>query len=168
MISASDYIVPIIFFCVLLLSLFKRNDAYKGFIDGSKNAIDLVCSVFPYLVTVMIAVALFRQSGLANTLSSLLSPLLSFIGIPSELTELMIIRPVSGAGAMALLENIYTTYGVDSFIGKCASVIYGSSETIFYISAVYFSSCKGKIKGYAIPVALVCTFIGYIVGCALL
>ena len=168
MISASDYIVPIIFFTVLLLSLFKKNDSYKGFIDGSKNAIDLVCSVFPYLVTVMIGVELFRQSGLAYHLASLLAPLFSVIGIPSELTELIIIRPISGAGAMAVLENIYTTYGVDSFIGKCASVIYGSSETIFYVSAIYFSGVNGKIKGYAVPVALVCTFIGYIIGCALL
>lgn len=168
MISASDYIVPIIFFTVLLLSLFKKQDGYKGFIDGSKNAIDLVCSVFPYLVTVMIAVELFKQSGLASSLASFLSPVFSFIGIPSELTELIIIRPVSGAGAMAVLENVYSVYGVDSFIGKCASVIYGSSETVFYVSAIYFSGVNGKIKGYAIPVALVCTFVGYIVGCALL
>lgn len=168
MISVSDYIVPIIFFVVLLLSLFKRNDAYKGFIDGSKDAIDLVCNVFPYLVTVMIAVELFRQSGLAQIIAQFLAPIFSIIGIPSELTELMIIRPVSGAGAMAVLENIFTSYGADSFIGKCASVIYGSSETIFYISAIYFSGCKGKLKGYAIPVALACTFIGYIIGCALL
>lgn len=151
-----------------MLSFFNRNDAYKGFIEGSKNAIDLVCSVFPYLVTVMIAVELFRQSGLAQVLANFLSPVLSIIGIPSQLTELMIIRPVSGAGAMAVLENIFITYGADSFIGKCASVIYGSSETIFYISAIYFSGCKEKLKGYAIPVALVCTFVGYIIGCALL
>ncbi len=168
MISASDYIIPIIFFTVLLLSIIKKQDAYNGFIDGSKNAISLTCNVFPFLVTVMIAIELFKASGIANHLSSFLAPLFSFIGIPSELTELMIIRPVSGAGAMAVLENIFTTYGADSFIGKCASVIYGSSETIFYISAVYFSGVTGKAKGYAIPVALVCTFIGYIIGCALL
>ncbi len=168
MINASDYIIPIIFFTVLLLSVFKKKDAYNGFIDGSKSAIDLTCNVFPYLVTVMVAVELFKQSGIAYIISDFLSPVFSIIGIPSELTELMIIRPVSGAGAMAVLENIFTTYGPDSFIGKCASVIYGSSETIFYVSAVYFSGVKGKIKGYAIPVALICTFIGYIVGCALL
>lgn len=168
MISVSDYIVPIIFFCVLLLSVIKKQDAYKGFIDGSKNAIDLVCNVFPYLVTVMIAIELFKQSGIATHLSSFLAPVFSIIGIPSELTELMVIRPVSGAGAMAVLENIFATYGPDSFVGRCASVIYGSSETVFYVSAVYFSGVAGKVKGYAIPVALVCTFIGYIVGCALL
>ncbi|MBO5223654.1 MAG: spore maturation protein [Clostridia bacterium] len=168
MISVSDYIVPIIFFTVLLLSVIKKKDAYNGFIDGSKNAISLMCNVFPYLVTVMIAIQLFKASGIANRLSFTLAPIFKFIGIPSELTELMIIRPVSGAGAMAVLENIFVTYGPDSFIGKCASVIYGSSETVFYISAVYFSGVDGKAKGYAIPVALVCTFIGYIIGCALL
>jgi spore maturation protein B len=168
MISASDYIVPIIFFSVLLLSVIKKQDAYNGFIDGSKNAISLTCNVFPYLVTVMIAIELFKQSSIATHVSTFLAPVFSFIGIPSELTELMIIRPVSGAGAMAVLENIFSSYGPDSFIGKCASVIYGSSETIFYVSAVYFSGVCGKVKGYAIPVALVCTFIGYIVGCAIL
>ena len=168
MINASDYIVPIIFLTVLLLSVIKKQDAYNGFIDGSKNAIGLTCNVFPYLITVMVAIELFKASGIAYILSDFLSPVFKFIGIPSELTELMIMRPVSGAGSMAVLEDIFTTYGPDSFVGKCASVIYGSSETVFYISAVYFSGVNGKAKGYAVPIALVCTFIGYIIGCSLL
>lgn len=164
----SDYIVPIIFIIVLLLSIITKKDGYNAFVEGSAKAIPIVISVFPYLLTVLIAVSLFRFSGIATTLAKWLAPVFKTVGLPSELTELIIIRPVSGAGALAVLENVYNTYGADSFIGNCASIIYGSSETIFYISAVYFSSIGKRKTGYAIPVALFCTFLGYLIGCALL
>lgn len=163
----SAYIIPTIFFIVLILSFFKKQNAYNSFIDGSKNAIDLVIEVFPYLLAVMVAVQLFRESGLAPVLARLLKPILGLIGIPSELTELLIVRPVSGSGALAVLENIYAVYGADSYIGNCASVIYGSSETVFYVSAVYFSATGVKKTKYAIPVSLFATFTGYVIGCAL-
>ena len=168
MIKLSDYIVPVIFIVVLLLSLITKKDAYNAYVEGSGKAVPLVISVFPYLLSVMIAVSLFRFSGISSALSKTLAPVFNIIGIPSELTELIIIRPVSGAGALAVLENVYNTYGVDSFIGNCASVIYGSSETIFYITAIYFSSIGKRKTGYAVPVALVSTFLGYVIGCALI
>lgn len=80
----------------------------------------------------------------------------------------MILRPLSGAGSLAVLDNIYTVYGADTYIGRCASVIYGSSETIFYISAIYTSRIELKRLRYAIPVALVSTFVGCVVGCLIL
>lgn len=164
----SDYIVPIIFIVVLFLSIVTKKDGYNAYVEGSAKAVPMVISVFPYLLTVMIAVSLFRCSGISSVLAKWLSPVFNLIGLPSELTELIIIRPVSGAGALAVLENVYLTYGADSFIGNCASVIYGSSETIFYITAVYFSSIGKRKTGYAIPVALLCTFFGYLLGCSLI
>lgn len=164
----SDYIVPIIFIIVLFLSLVTKKDGYNAYVAGSAKAVPLVISVFPYLLTVMIAVSLFRCSGISSTVAKILAPAFNLIGIPSELTELIIIRPVSGAGALAVLENVYNTYGVDSFIGNCASIIYGSSETIFYITAIYFSTIGKRKMGYAVPVALICTFLGYIIGCSLI
>ncbi|MCH5161810.1 MAG: spore maturation protein [Clostridiales bacterium] len=164
----SAYIIPIIFLVVLLLSFIKRKEPYGGFIDGAKTAVDLTINVFPYLLAIMVAVEAFRVSGASAYLANAIAPALHKVGLPKELAELIFIRPVSGAGSLAILDNIYSTYGADSYIGRCASVIYGSSETVFYVSTIYFSQSKVKNLRYAIPVALVSTFVGCIVGCKLL
>ena len=164
----TSYIIPLIFLTVLVLSFFKKKDAYSMFIDGSRSAIDLMVGVFPYLITIMMAVEVFRVSGVSALLANAVSPVMSFFGLPKELTELMLLRPLSGAGSLAILDGIYTAYGPDSYIGRCASVIYGSSETVFYISTIYFSQSHVRRLRYAIPVALVATYTGCIVGCALL
>lgn len=161
------YIIPIIFISVLLVSFFKKKDAYSAFTTGAASAIDLMVSVFPYLLTIMMAVEVFRASGVSAMLAEAVSPVMRAVGIPKELTELMLVRPLSGAGALGVLENVFTTYGADTYIGRCASVIYGSSETVFYIATIYFSKSNIKKLGYAIPVALVATFIGCVLGCFL-
>lgn len=100
-------------------------------------------------------------------MSGFLSPALEFVGIPGECTELVLLRPLSGAGSLSVLEHIYSTYGTDGLIGRCASVIYGSSETVFYVSAIYFSRSNVKNLRYAIPLALVASFLGNVIGCNL-
>lgn len=162
------YVIPLIFLTVLVASFFKKKDAYGMFVEGSKGAISLMVGVFPYLLTVMMAVEVFRASGVSAAVASFLAPALNLVGIPKELTELMLLRPLSGAGSLAILDNIFTVYGADTYIGRCASVIYGSSETIFYIAAIYMSRVEFKRLRYAIPIALVATFIGCIVGCLIL
>lgn len=164
----TSYIIPVIFVTVLIISLFKKQDAYSVFIDGSKSAIDLVIGVFPYLIAVMMAVEVFKVSGVSSVIANGLSPIMNFFGIPKELTELILIRPLSGSGAMGILDTIYADYGADSYISRCASVIYGSCETVFYVSTIYFSQTKIKKLGLAIPIALVSTFIGCVVGCQVL
>lgn len=164
----TSYIIPIIFITVILIGLITKNAPYSAFVDGAGKALNLIMSVFPYLLVVMIAVELFRESGVGGTVAEFLSPVMSLFGLPKELCELIIIRPLSGAGALAVLDNVYATYGVDSFIGNCASVIYGSSETVFYLSSVYFSKCDVKKLGPAIPIALIANFVGYTAGCAVL
>lgn len=163
----SAYIIPLLFITVLVLAAVRKKDAYSAFTEGARGTLSLMANVFPYLLTIMMAVEVFKQSGLSYYLSLGASPLMRLLGIPRELTELMLIRPLSGAGALGILENVFTQYGADSYIGKCASVIYGSSETIFYISTIYFSQSNVKKLGYAIPVALVATVAGCVVGCAL-
>ena len=153
---------------MLAASFIKRREPYGGFIDGARQAVDLTINVFPYLLAVMVAVEAFRVSGASGYLATAMEPVLGAFGLPKELAELMFLRPVSGAGSLAILDGIYTAYGPDSYIGRCASVIYGSSETIFYIAAIYMSRVEFKRLRYAIPVALIATFIGCIVGCLLL
>lgn len=163
----TSYIIPLIFITVLVMSFFKKKDAYSIFVDGSKSAINLMVNVFPFLLTIMMAVEVFRASGVSAWVANIVSPAFNFIGIPKELAELMLLRPLSGAGSLSILDNIFTTYGTDTYIGRCASVIYGSSETVFYIATIYFSQSNIKRLRYAIPVALVATIIGCIIGCQL-
>ena len=162
------YIIPVLFLIVLAVSLLKKKDAYSYFIDGSRSAVDLMVGVFPYLITIMMCVEIFRQTGVSAAISSFVAPIFEVMGLPHQLTELLLLRPLSGAGSIAILDNIYATYGTDTFIGRCASVIYGSSETVFYVSAIYLSQSKTKKLRYALPVALVSTLLGCIIGCALL
>ncbi len=162
------YIIPLIFITVLILSALKKQNGYSLFIDGSRSALSLMAEVFPYLLAVMMAVEVFRASGVSEKISSFLAPLMNAAGIPKELTELLLIRPLSGAGALAVLDNVYTLYGTDTFVGNCASLIYGSSETVFYVSSIYLSKCNAKNLSYAIPVSLIATYLGCIIGCALL
>lgn len=162
------YVVPVLFFIVLVVSILKKKDAYSYFIDGSRSAIDLMIGVFPYLMTIMMCVQIFRATGVSAAVSSLIAPVFEAMGLPGQLTELLLLRPLSGAGSIAILDNIYATYGTDTFIGRCASVIYGSSETVFYVSAIYLSQSKTKKLRYALPVALISTLLGCVIGCALL
>ena len=162
------YIIPALFIFVLCLSIVKRQNSYQTFVDGASGALQLMVKVFPYLLAVMIAVEIFRQTGISATIAQFVAPAFRLVGIPAELSELVLIRPLSGAGAMAILDNIYATYGTDTVIGKTASMIYGSSETIFYISTIYFTQSKVRNLRYAIPVALFATMLGIIVGAAMI
>ncbi|MBR6788593.1 MAG: spore maturation protein [Clostridia bacterium] len=161
------YVVPLIFLSVLFLSVLRKKNAYSAFVKGAESAVGLMVSVLPYLLAVMMACEVFRTSGASGVVADFLSPALEFLGVPGECTELLLLRPLSGAGSLSILENVFSVYGADGLIGQCASVIYGSSETIFYVSAIYFSKSDVKNLRYAIPLALVATFLGNIIGCNL-
>lgn len=163
----SAYILPIIFIFVFVFSYFKKVNTYDTFVKGAKGAIDLVLDIFPFIATIMVAVALLRASGITNLLALAFSPVFNFLGIPSQLTELVLLRPFTGAGSFALLNDVLVKYGADSYISRCACVIMGCSETIFYVATVYFSQTKVKKLLYAIPVALVCAAVGAVVACLL-
>ncbi len=158
-------IVPLLFLFVFVFATIKKVKLYPTFTDGAKKGIPLAISVFPYLVSIFILTELFKISGLSAFFIKILSPVFNFFGIPNELCELVLIKPFSGSGALATLSNIFNTYGVDSYISRCACVIYGSSETVFYIAGVYF--CSGKkhnLKG-PIIISLVANFISCAFAC---
>lgn len=163
--SVSVFITPILIILLLLYCAKKKVNAYGTFANGAKGAIQLCLDIFPFLVTIFIAIQLFNASGLTDITADLLAPLMGVSGIPTELTELMIIRPFSGSGSLVLLEQIYTDYGADSYIARCASVIMGSSDTIFYVATIYFSQTKAKRLLYAIPVALIANIVASIIAC---
>ncbi|MCX4363882.1 MAG: spore maturation protein [Clostridia bacterium] len=161
----SKYILPVFIGLVILAAFIKKVPVYDNFVKGSKESISLILSIFPYICAVLIAVELFSLSGLNSYLAKIMSPVLTFLGIPDELCELLIIRPLSGNGSLALLEGIYKTHGVDSYVSRCASVIVGASETVFYVGTVYFSTTKVKRLRYAIPISLVACYVGAIMAC---
>lgn len=165
MLKFSQYIIPILVVVLLIISLFKRNRAFDSFASGAKEGLNLAIGVFPFLAAVFVCVTLFKVSGLAAYLTTICKPLFEFLGVPVELAELIMIKPFSGSGTLVELENIYEQYGVDSYISRCASVVLGSSETVFYISAVYFSKCNVKNLSYGIPLALFITFLGAVFSC---
>jgi spore maturation protein B len=152
---------------MLVLSLIKRVKAYDCFLDGATDTLKLVVTIFPYIAAIFICIELFKLSGFSDMLSGWLSVPLSYLGIPKEIASLVILVPLSGNGTLALLEQIITEHGADSYIARCAAVIAGGSETIFYIAAVYFSGCKARKLRYAIPVSLFCSLFGTVLACAL-
>ena len=163
--AVSVFIVPVLLILLLLYAKKKKVNAYASFVEGAKSSINLSLSIFPFLVAIFVAVNLFRESGILNYLQPVISPILIFFGIPDALCELILIRPFSGSASLTIVENIYLSFGADSYVSRCASTIMGSSETVFYIATIYFSQTKAKKLLYAIPVALLCTFLGAIVSC---
>lgn len=161
----SVYILPVIFILLFIYCVYKRINTYDHFVKGAKGAIKLVIDIFPFIASILVAVALLRVSGITDFLANLLAPIFNFLGIPPELCELVLLRPFTGSGSYGILESIFTTYGADSYIARCACVIMGCSETIFYVATVYISQTKVKRLFYAIPVALVCSLVGTILAC---
>ena len=161
------YVLPIILASVLIYCTIKNVPAYDHFVSGAKSAFDLVLSIFPYLVAIFVFIELLNQSGLSAWLATTLSPVLVTLGIPSELSELIILRPFSGSGSLAILQNIYSKYGTDSYVGLCASVVVGASDTVFYVVSVYFSTIKIKKMRYLLPVCLIACFVGSVAACLL-
>ena len=161
----SSYIIPILIILLIAYSVIKRKNAYSSFVYGAKTSFDLVLTSFPYIVAIFIAIELFSVSGLSTIMGKLLAPLFNILGIPTELSELILLKPFSGCGSLAVLENIFSNYGVDSYLARAGCAIAGSSEAIFYITAVYFSGTKVKKFSYGIPVAIISNLLGVVAAC---
>ena len=163
----SNYILPILIVLLFVYAFFKKVNVYKSFVDGAKGAFPLCLDILPYIIAILCAVALFRASGLANILINLLSPIFNFLGIPAEVSELVLLRPFTGSGSFAILNDIFLKYGADSYISRCAACIMGSSETLFYVSTVYISNTSIKKLSYAIPIGIAASVFGAVVSCLL-
>lgn len=161
----SAYLIPILFLAIFVVAIVKKVKPYDAFTEGAKSAIPFAISIFPYLTSIFVLTELFEVSGISNYLTTTLSPVFSFFGIPKEVTKLVLIKPFSGSGSLAVLNDIFTTYGVDSYISRCASAIYGSSETVFYIASVYFAGAKTKKLTKPIIISLVASFFSCVSAC---
>ena len=161
------YIIPVIFIIIFLFAAIKKVKIYDEFSAGIAEAVKFTFSLIPCLAAIFMMCELFEASGLSAFLTKILSPVFSALGIPAELTKLVLIKPFSGSGSLAYLNEIIKDYGADSYITRCACVCFGSSETVFYISAVYFAGAKVKNLAAPIAVVLIATFISTIFACLL-
>jgi spore maturation protein B len=152
--NVSDFAIPAIFAFILVFGLCKKVDVFSEFTNGVKEGLKTVYDIFPALFALVLSVGMFRASGGLALISSLLSPLTDLLGFPSEVMPLVLMRPFSGSGAVAIYESILGETGPDSYAGRVASVILGSSETTFYVIAVYFAATKIKKTRHALPAAL--------------
>lgn len=159
-------IIPALFLALFLYALIRKVRLYDCFTEGVKEAVPLLLSIFPYLAAMLMLSELFERSGLSAALTQALSPAFSALGIPPEISKLVLLKPFSGSGSTALLSELISAYGADSYIARCAAVAYGSSETVFYISAVYFAGSK-KNLAKPVVIALISNFISVILGCLL-
>ena len=134
----SNYIFPIFLFFIFLYSFIKKNDTLSSFVKGARDGISTVFGIVPNILAIMVATAVFRSSGALNFVLFYITPVLTAIKIPAGIIELIILRPISGSGAMVLLSDIYKNFTPDSYEGILASVIAASTETTVYTVMVYF------------------------------
>ena len=157
------YIVPLFIIFIFVYAGFKGTDTYGAFVKGAKDAIALIWDILPYIVAILVEVKLFEASGLLLLICNFVAPIFRFFGIPNELAHFVFLKPFSGAGSIALYNEIIMAYGPDSYISRVASIIAGSSDTVFYIATIYFSKTNIKKLGLAIPIALFCTFFSAVI-----
>lgn len=145
-----------------LWGLLRGVNVFSALLEGGRRGLEVLRDILPSLVCLLPAVAMLRASGAVDALTGLVSPLLSFLGIPPETTPLMLLRPFSGSGALAVGGELMAAYGPDSRIGRTAAVMLGSTETTFYVLAVYFGAAGVKKSRYAIPAALCADLAGFL------
>ena len=154
MIQLTDAIVPLLLAGVAFYALRRKVDVYSALTAGAGEGLTVLLRIFPALVALLSAVYMFRASGAMDALTDLLGPLLEWLGIPRETVSLLLIRPISGSGALAAGSELMERFGPDSYLGRTAAVMLGSSETTFYTIAVYFGSAGIHRTRYTIPAAL--------------
>ena len=150
----SKSIIPIIFLLIITYGMIKGRKVYEWFIEGAKEGLNVCIRIFPCILAIIIAVEIFKKANLMSLVTNVLSPFTNLIGLPKELIPLVIIKPLSGSGAIGVFTDIIKSFGPDTKIGLIASVIMGTTETIFYTITVYFGAVKVKKTRHTLWAAL--------------
>ncbi len=164
--KVSELVVPVILCAVGVYGVRRRVDVYGALTKGAEEGLTVLLRILPSLVGLLTAVYMFRASGTTDCLARLLAPALTALGIPPECAPLLLIRPVSGSGALAVGAELMETCGVDSYPGRVAAVMLGSSETTFYTVAVYCGAAGITKTRWTIPAALVADAVMFLLSAA--
>ena len=156
------FVTPCLLAGAALYALRQRVDVFSALTQGAGEGLSVVIRILPALAALLTAVYMLRASGALEVLTRGLTPALTFLGIPPETVGLLLIRPVSGSGALAVGSEIMQTYGPDSAIGRTAAVMLGSTETTFYTVAVYYGAAGIRRTRHTIPAALAADITGFL------
>lgn len=159
----TDLIIPVVFAGVIIFGCVRKVDVFSVFCDGAAEGLRTTADILPALILLLVSVGMLRASGAVTLLTELLSPLCGLVGFPPECMQMVLLRPFSGSGALAVYDGIASQCGADSFPERVAAVLLGSSETTFYTVAVYFSAVKVRRTGYAVPAALTADLTAWLV-----
>ena len=160
--AMSPWVVPVLTVLFLGFGLIRRVPIYEAFIEGAKEGFHLAVRIIPYLVAILTAVGMFRASGAMDYLVNLIGPLTAWFGLPAEALPMALLRPLSGSGAYGVMAGIMETPGIgpDSYVGWLVSTLQGSTETTFYVLAVYFGAVQVKRARHAVAAALTADLVG--------
>ncbi len=161
----TDLLLPVLLFCTAIYALSKKQDVYTALLQGGRDGLRLLFTIAPALVMLLTAVHMLRASGALEAFCAWLKPFANAVGIPAEILPLVLLRPFSGSGTLAIGADIMSVYGVDSLIGRTAAIVLGSTETTFYTVSVYFGAVNIRKTRYAIPAALIADITGFLAGC---
>lgn len=159
--NLSSLVIPLLLAGVAVYGMGRRVDVYSALTHGAEEGLTVLLRIIPALVGLLTAVSMFRASGAMEWFSGLCAPVLELLGIPAETAPLMLVRPVSGSGALAVASDLLATYGPDSYVGRVAAVMLGSTETTFYTIAVYFGAAGIHKTRHTVPAALTADFMGF-------
>ena len=159
----SNLAMPLIILIIVIYGVVEKTNIFDNFLEGAKEGLEIVLSIFPTLIGLFVAIGALRASGVLDIIIHFLTPLLNVIHFPSELMPLAMLRPISGSSSIAIATDIMKNYGVDSNLGIIASTIMGSTETTLYTIAIYSSSVKIKKTRFVLLAALVADVVGILV-----
>jgi len=160
--NIGNFILPILVFSIIFYGFIKKVDIYESFIVGAKEGLVTVFNIFPSILAMMFAVNIFLKSNALNYILEWMNPIFNLIHIPTSIIPMAILRPISGNASLAVLTDLFTTFGPDSFIGRLASTIQGCTDTTIYILALYFGSVKITKTKHALVTGLFADLVGII------
>ncbi len=154
----SYFILPAIIVGFPLYGLFKKVPVFEAFVEGAKEGFNVAVRIIPYLVAILFAIGMFRASGAMDFMANALHPILALVGFPSEVLPMAIVRPLTGSGSAGIVVDLINQFGEDSIFVKMAATMFGSTETTFYVIAIYFGAVNIKRTRHAVPAGLIADF----------
>ncbi len=158
----SKIVIPLFVLFIIFYGVKKRVNVYDSFLEGAKEGLIMVFHITPTIVAMVFAVNIFLDSHFIDGILGFLKPLFDFINVPIDILPMAILRPISGTASLAIMNDIFTNFGPDSFIGRLASTLQGCTDTTIYVLALYFGSIKVTKTKYSLPVGLFADLMGII------
>ncbi|TNE69413.1 spore maturation protein [bacterium] len=148
-------VLPFLIVIIPIIGLIRKVAVYEEFVEGAKEGFQIGVRIIPYLVAILVAIGMFRASGAMDFFTGLLKPGLAYIGFPVDVLPMAIMRPLTGSGSVGVLADLIANFGEDSYVVKVAATMFGSTETTFYVLAVYFGAVGIKKTRYAVQAGLI-------------